>query len=94
MIVAIDGPQARMQSMRATEVLPVLFLTRRRGEKVAIGNDITVTVLAVEGDKVRLGIEAPKVVAVDRVEVREAKDFARQQQREQPSHDGSGSSGH
>jgi carbon storage regulator len=47
----------------------VLVLTRRVGETVTIGNDITVTVLGVKGSQVRLGINAPKNVAVHREEI-------------------------
>lgn len=47
----------------------MLVLTRRVGESIVIGNDITVTVLEVRGDQVRIGIEAPQTVAVHREEV-------------------------
>jgi carbon storage regulator len=47
----------------------VLILTRRLGESVLIGSDITVTVLGVKGSQVRVGIDAPKDVAVHREEV-------------------------
>lgn len=49
----------------------MLILTRRIGETIMIGDHITVTVLGVNGNQVRLGIEAPKTVRVDREEVRE-----------------------
>lgn len=48
-----------------------MVLARRRGEIVTIGNDVTVTVLGVHGDEVRLGIKAPKNVGVHREEVAE-----------------------
>ena len=44
----------------------MLILTRRVGETVMIGNDVTVTVLGVKGNQVRVGINAPKNVAVHR----------------------------
>ena len=47
----------------------MLILTRRVGEKVMIGNDITVTVLGVKGNQVRIGINAPKDVAAHREEI-------------------------
>jgi carbon storage regulator len=50
----------------------MLVLTRERNESIVIGNDITVTVVDVKGDTVRLGIEAPKEVPVHRVEVYQA----------------------
>lgn len=49
----------------------MLALTRRIGESINIGDDITVTVLEVKGHQIRLGINAPKHVRVDREEVRE-----------------------
>lgn len=47
----------------------MLVLTRKLGEAIRIGSDIVVTVAAVSGRQVRLGIEAPKGVAVHRKEV-------------------------
>ena len=47
----------------------MLILTRRVGETVMIGNEVTVTVLGVKGNQVRLGINAPKDVAVHREEI-------------------------
>jgi carbon storage regulator len=47
----------------------VLILTRRLGESVKIGDEVTVTVLAVKGPHVRLGFAAPKEVAVHREEI-------------------------
>ncbi|HEY4446652.1 MAG TPA: carbon storage regulator CsrA [Steroidobacteraceae bacterium] len=47
----------------------MLILTRRAGETVTIGDDVTVTVLAVRGNQVRLGVNAPKDVAVHREEI-------------------------
>jgi carbon storage regulator len=49
----------------------MLILTRRAGETVMIGSDITITVLGVKGNQVRLGINAPKDVAVHREEIYE-----------------------
>lgn len=47
----------------------MLILTRRIGETVMIGSDVTFTVLGVKGNQVRLGINAPKNVAVHREEI-------------------------
>jgi len=46
----------------------MLILTRRVGETVMIGSDITVTILGVKGNQVRVGIKAPKTVPVHRLE--------------------------
>jgi carbon storage regulator len=47
----------------------MLILTRRVGETVVIGNDVTVTVLGVKGNQVRLGVNAPREIAVHREEI-------------------------
>ena len=57
-----DGPQH-------AEGRLVLILTRRVGETVMIGEDVTVTVLRVKGNQVRLGLNAPKTVSVQREEI-------------------------
>lgn len=50
----------------------MLVLSRKKDEKIVIGDQITLMVIDIRGDKVRLGIEAPKDVAVHRQEVYEA----------------------
>ena len=49
----------------------MLILTRRVGESVMIGDNVTVTVLGVKGNQVRLGVNAPRDVAVHREEIYE-----------------------
>ena len=47
----------------------MLILTRKVGESINIGDDITITILGVSGQQVRIGINAPKDVAVHREEI-------------------------
>jgi carbon storage regulator len=51
----------------------MLVLTRRINEEIIIGEDITITVVAVQGEKVRLGISAPESVRVDRREIHDRR---------------------
>jgi len=50
----------------------MLVLSRKKNESIVINNDVTVTVVEIRGDKVRLGIVAPKEVPVHRQEVYDA----------------------
>jgi carbon storage regulator len=60
----------------------MLILTRRVGETVMIGDDVTITVLGVKGNQVRVGINAPKNVAVHREEI-----YERIKREQQPGRD-------
>jgi carbon storage regulator len=69
----------------------MLVLSRKKNESVIINNDIIITVIEIRGDKVRLGIVAPKDVPVHREEVYEAihgpgsvTSIAAKQQEDQP----------
>jgi carbon storage regulator len=68
----------------------MLILTRRVGETVMIGNDVTVTILGVKGNQVRVGINAPKNVAVHREEIYER--IKREKQGDDDSRGGGGGS--
>ena len=49
----------------------MLVLTRKSGQQIRIGDSVVLTVVRVHGDKVRIGVDAPKEVAVHRQEVRD-----------------------
>ena len=64
-----------------TEDMDVLILSRRRDERIIINENITVMVVAICGDKVKLGIEADKSIPVHREEVQERIRENRRRQR-------------
>jgi carbon storage regulator len=64
----------------------MLVLSRRVGERVVVGEDITITVLEVRGDVVRVGIDAPRSVSVHRAELLEEL-ATRNQESASPSDD-------
>ncbi len=68
----------------------MLILTRRVGETVMIGNDVTVTVLGVKGNQVRIGVNAPRDVAVHREEIYERIKREEQDGPDRPRRGGNG----
>jgi carbon storage regulator len=69
-----NGHAAGGMSQWDTDGSPLmLILTRRTGETLRIGDDVEVTVMAVNGLQVRIGIKAPRNIAVDRQEIAERK---------------------
>lgn len=51
----------------------MLVLSRKSGEQICIGDGVVLTVISVHGDRVRLGVQAPPEVSVDRQEIRQRK---------------------
>jgi carbon storage regulator len=66
----VSGPRGPRENCGPDSML---ILTRRPQEAIRVGNDVTITVLGVEGGKVRIGITAPRHISVDRQEVYERK---------------------
>ena len=50
----------------------MLVLTRKRGERILVGDDIVITILEIKGDAIRIGVDAPSGVRIQRHEVVEA----------------------
>jgi len=58
----------------------MLVLSRKKNEQIVINDDIRVTIVEIRGDRVRLGVEAPKQVPVHRREVQDAIDRQKRQE--------------
>ena len=65
----LKAPLSALVSSLAKEDPAVLILTRRTGESIQVGESVTVTVLGVKGNQVRVGITAPRDIAVHREEI-------------------------
>ena len=65
----------------------MLVLSRQRDESIIIGDDIEITIVDVRGDRVRLGINAPREVSVHRKEIYDAIQREKKEQEEKDSQD-------
>jgi carbon storage regulator len=70
--VCLTTSTERFDCLETAKEWKMLVLSRKKNESIVIANDITIVVVEIRGDKVRLGIEAPKEVPVHRREVYDA----------------------
>ncbi len=68
----------------------MLILTRRITESIVIGDEVTVTVLGIKGNQVRIGVNAPKEISVHRNEVYEKIEQEKREKQLQEAHDQEG----
>ena len=71
----------------------MLILTRRQGESIIVGDNVRITVISVKGNQVRIGVEAPRSVSVQRQEIVGKKDLAPEEDSEiipEPPQDAAG----
>ena len=66
---SLREPSSRGRRAPPGSLVPMLVVSRRAGESVAIGDEVVVTILEVRGDVVRVGIDAPRSIAVHRAEL-------------------------
>jgi carbon storage regulator len=66
------GSELGPPATRSERTCPILVLSRKKNEKIMLGDDIEIVVVEIRGDKVRLGIAAPQGLPVHRLEVYEA----------------------
>ena len=71
-LAALDRFRLLLPVVQRAKERSMLVLSRKKDESIVINNDITIVVVEIRGDKVRLGVEAPKEVPVHRREVYEA----------------------
>jgi carbon storage regulator len=71
--IALNSGDSALHVPHFSRTDTMLILTRRAGEALRIGDDIEVTVMAVNGTQVRIGIKAPRDIPVDRQEIAERK---------------------
>ena len=62
-----------LTTLKQQKEISMLVLNRRRGESIIIGDNISITVLDTDGGNVKIGINAPREVKVDRAEIHERK---------------------
>jgi carbon storage regulator len=78
----VNGLYVKNNKISRQKELNMLVLSRQKDESIMVGDDVEITIVDVRGDKVRLGITAPKDIPVHRREVYEA--IKREKEQKQP----------